>query len=117
MQKGFYNEEQQAFLDKLTATFTREELRLLPQMLEQWSEDSDFELTTYYDVCEVYNAGITFPTFIAYNHMMTIYMTDEELQELNEVRAEEVRKLNSDQFFDPFYGTHPTNPILPSQNN
>lgn len=117
MQKGTYNEEQQAFLNKLTATFTKEELRLLPQMFEQWFEDSDFELNTYYDVTEIYNMGIDYPTFLAYNHMMTIYMTDEELQELNEARAEEVSKLDSDQFFDPFYGTHPTNPELPKKED
>ena len=115
MQKGFYNEEQQAFIDKLTATFTREELRLLPQTFESWHEDSDYELQTYYETTEVFNMGIDWPTFLSYNHMMTIYMTDEELQVLNEARAEEVSKLSSDVHFDPFEGTHPTNPILPTQ--
>jgi hypothetical protein len=117
MQKGFYNEEQQAFIDKLKATFTKEELRLLPQTFEQWTEDSDYELQTYYEVCEVHNMNIDYPTFLAYNHMMTIYMTNEELQELNEARAEEVSKLDSDVHFDPFDGTHPTNPELRNQQD
>jgi len=117
MQKGFYNEEQQAFIDKLLATFTREELRLLPQTFEQWYEESDYEMNMYFDITEVYNMGIDYPVFLAYNHMMTIYMTNEELQELNEARVEEVSKLNSDAHFDPFYGTHPTNPELRNQQD
>ena len=58
MQKGSYNEEQQAFIDKLLATFTREELRLLPQTFESWHEDSEYELSTYYETTEVFNMGI-----------------------------------------------------------
>ena len=115
MQKGFYNEEQQAFIDKLLATFTREELRLLPQMFESWAEDSEYEMNKYYEVAEVYNGGIDYPTYMYYNHIMSIYMTDEELQQLNEARMEEVSKLDSGVHFDPFEGTHPTNPTLPSQ--
>ena len=115
MQKGSYNEEQQAFIDKLTATFTREELRLLPQTFESWAEDSEYEMNMYYEVTEVFNMGIDYPAYLVYNHIMSIYMTDDELRYLNEKRAEEVSKLNSDVHFDPFDGTHPTNPTLPTQ--
>jgi len=112
MQRPFYNEEQQPFIDKLLATFPKEQLRLLPQIFEEWFEEHDYELNTYYEITEVFNMGIDWPSFLTYNFIMAIYMTDAELQELNEARAEEVRKLDTDEHFDPFNGTHPTNPEL-----
>jgi len=88
--RGFYNEEQKAFVEKLLNNFSVQELRLLPQMFEQWEEDNDESLHEYYDITEVYNMGLTFTAFSCYNHLMSIYMTDEELQQLNEARQKEV---------------------------
>ena len=117
MTKPFLNEEQQAAFDKLAAALTIEEQRMIPQAFEVWMEEHTYELNTYYEVTEVFNMGIDWPSFLVYNFFMAVNYTDEQLQQLNEARAEEVSKLDSDQHFDPFEGTHPTNPELRNQQD
>jgi hypothetical protein len=117
MKKPFLNEAQQAAFDKLAAALTIEEQRMIPQAFEVWMEEHTYELNTYYEVTEVYNMGIDWPSFLVYNFFMALHYTDEKLQKLNEARAEEVSKLDSDQHFDPFEGTHPTDPELPKKED
>lgn len=109
MTRGFTNEEQTAFLNKLKANFTREELRLLPQMFEVWLEENDYYLRNYYEATEVFNMGIDWPTFVSYNHTMALYMTDEELQQLAEARQREMDFLTQDNPTEESVdGVHPT---------
>jgi hypothetical protein len=114
MTKPYLNEEQQAAFNKLAAALTIDEQRMIPQAFEVWMEEHHYELNTYYEVTEVHNMGIDWPSFLVYNFFMSVNYTEEQLQQLNEARAEEVYKLNSDEHFDPFNGTHPTNPELPA---
>lgn len=103
------NEEQAAFIEKLRENFTREELRMLPQIFEVWFEEYDYELHDYYDTTEVYNMGITWPSFLVYNFDLCLWESEETINEMNEGRAKELAFLKSDEpTEDTVEGIHPT---------
>jgi hypothetical protein len=108
MKRPFTNEEQTALIEKLRATFERHELRMLPQIFEVWFEEHSYELHDFYDTTEVYNMGIDWPTFLAYNFDLCLWESDETLNQMTEARAEELRKLKDDNHTEPFEGNHPT---------